>query len=56
MSDGKKILVDDNYIRESILDPQKEIVAGYEGIMPTFQGLLRDREIKGAIEFIKQQK
>lgn len=55
MSDGAKVLVDDNYIRESILEPQKKIVQGYEGIMPTFQGLLREREIKGVIEFIKQQ-
>ena len=56
MTDGTTVLVDDNYVRESILEPQKKIVQGYEGIMPTFQGLLREREIKGVVEFIKQQK
>lgn len=56
MSDGQKILVDQNYIRESILDPQKHIVKTYEGIMPTFQGLLREREILGVIEYIKSLK
>jgi cytochrome c oxidase subunit 2 len=56
MTDGQKIVVDQNYIRESVLDPQKHIVQGFEGIMPTFQGLLREREILGVIEFIKTLK
>lgn len=56
MTDGQKILVDENYMRESILEPQKHIVQGFEGIMPTFQGVLRERELKGVIEFIKKQK
>ncbi len=56
LSTGKSVLVDENYVRTSILDPQKDIVNGFEGVMPTFQGLLREREIKGAIEFIKSLK
>ncbi len=32
------VMADENYIRESILDPGAKIVAGYENIMPTFQG------------------
>lgn len=55
LSDGSTVLADENYIRESILDPQAKIVSGFEGIMPTFQGLLREREIKALIEFIKEQ-
>lgn len=53
MQDGSQIKVDENYIRESILEPQAHIVQGYEGVMPTYKGLLRDREVLGAIEFIK---
>jgi cytochrome c oxidase subunit 2 len=53
MTDGRSIKVDENYIRTSILQPQAAIVQGYEGIMPTYQGLLRDREILALIEFIK---
>lgn len=56
LADGKTAEADANYVRESILQPQAKIVAGYEGIMPTFQGLLRDREISSLIEFIKTQK
>lgn len=29
------------------------IVQGYEPIMPTFQGLLREREVLGLVEYIK---
>ncbi len=56
MSDGSSVLADENYLRESILQPQAKILAGYEGIMPTFQGVLRDREISALVEFIKAQK
>lgn len=52
-ADGKEYLVDENYIRESILYPNAVVVQGYEPIMPTFQGLLREREILGIIEYIK---
>jgi cytochrome c oxidase subunit II len=56
MTDGQKMTVDENYIRTSILEPQKMIVKGYGPIMPTYQGLLRPREIDGAIAFIKTLK
>ena len=56
MQDGAQVKVDENYIRESILEPQTHVVQGYEPIMPTFKGLLRDREVLGVIEFIKQLK
>lgn len=53
MSDHKQYLADENYIRESILNPQAKIVMGYEPIMPTYQGLLRDRELNALIAYIK---
>lgn len=53
MSDGKSFKVDENYIRTSILQPQAMIVQGFEPIMPSYQGLLRDREIQGLIAYIK---
>ncbi len=56
MTDGTTQHVDENYIRESILYPQKHIRTGFEGIMPTYQGLLRDREILGVIAYIKSLK
>ena len=52
-ADGKEYKVDENYIRNSILNPQAVVVQGYEPIMPTFQGLLREREILAVIEYMK---
>lgn len=54
-NDGTELEVDENYIRQSILQPQAKVRSGYQGIMPTFQGLLRDREISALVEFIKAQ-
>jgi len=49
--------LDENYIRESIFYPQMNIVKGFpNGNMPTFKGLIRDREIEGIIEYIKELK
>lgn len=56
MTDGTSVTVDYNYLREAILEPQAKIVAGYEPIMPTFKGLLRDRELLGVIQYIRTLK
>ena len=48
--------MEENYIRESILDPQADVVAGFEPVMPTYQGRLKDREITALIAFIKTLK
>jgi cytochrome c oxidase subunit 2 len=47
------IAVDENYIRESILEPQSKIVEGFPPSMPTFKGQLSDRRISGLVEYIK---
>lgn len=53
MNDGKEVLVNADYVRESMMLPQAKIVAGFDPIMPTFQGLLREHEIQGLMAFIK---
>ncbi|MDZ7638162.1 MAG: cytochrome c oxidase subunit II [Bryobacterales bacterium] len=49
-------VVDENYVRESILQPALKVRSGYEAIMPSFQGLLREREIQALSEYIKSLK
>ena len=56
MSDGSEVTVDENYIRESILNPQAKIVAGYQPVMPTFQGILDDRQVDALVAYIKSLK
>jgi len=50
---GAQVVVEENYLRESILNPQAKIVAGYEPVMPTYQGRLKDKEITAIIEYLK---
>jgi len=54
MSDGSRILMDENYMRESILNPKAKVVEGYQPVMPTFQGILKDRHIDALIAYIKK--
>jgi cytochrome c oxidase subunit 2 len=53
LTDGRTVVVDENYIRESILDPNAQVVKGYQPVMNSYKGLLSDREILALIEFIK---
>ncbi len=53
LEDGTTVVVDENYLRESILDPQAKIVKGYPSVMPSYQGQINDRQLTALIEFIK---
>src|SRR5439155_5207816 len=53
LRDGRTVLADENYLRESILQPEAKIVAGFEPIMPTFQGQVREEEILQLLAYIK---
>ena len=50
---GATVIADASYIRESIVNPLAKIVNGYEGIMPTFQGLATEDQIQQLIEYVK---
>jgi cytochrome c oxidase subunit 2 len=51
--DGQTVAVDEAYIRESILNPTAKISAGYQPIMPTFQGLVSEEGLLELIEYVK---
>ncbi len=53
MSDGLVVTVDENYVRESILQPQAKIVRGFQPVMPTFSGSLNDRQIDAIIAYMR---
>ena len=48
--------VDENYIRESILAPSAQIVAGYPPSMPNNYSTLTSEQLDNLIAFIKEQK
>ncbi len=53
LTTGQTVMMDDAYIRESILQPQAKIVAGFTPIMPTFQGLVTEEQLLQLIAYVK---
>jgi cytochrome c oxidase subunit 2 len=50
---GQKLVADEAYIRESILNPQAKIVMGFQPIMPTFQGQVSEEGLMQLVAYIK---
>ncbi len=53
LATGSRVEVDDAYLRESILNPSARVVAGYEPIMPSFQGQVSEEGVHQLITYIK---
>ncbi len=56
LQSGETVIADDQYIRDSILLPQSQIVAGYPSIMPTFQNVLSEEDIMKLVAYVKSLK
>ena len=53
LQDGSSAVVDEAYLRESILNSQAKVVKGYQPLMPTFQGLISEEGLVALIEHVK---
>ena len=53
LSDGTVVPADDRYIRNSILMPEKQLVAGYAPVMPSFAGQIGEEDLLKLIAYIK---
>lgn len=53
LESGETVTFDENYVRESILEPNAKISEGFQPVMPPFAGTLDDRQIDSIIEYIK---
>lgn len=53
LQSGHVVLADESYIRDSILLPQKDVVAGYAPVMPSFQGRISEEELMQIIAYIR---
>ena len=51
---GQAVSADESYIRESILLPQEKVVAGYQPVMPTYQGQISEEQLLQLVEYIKR--
>jgi len=54
LADGRELTADEPYIRDSILVPGKDVVAGYAPIMPSFAGQIGEEDILAIIEYIRE--
>jgi cytochrome c oxidase subunit II len=55
LASGDEVEADDAYLRESILQPNAKVVAGFEPIMPSFRGQLTEEQVLHLIAYIKSQ-
>jgi cytochrome c oxidase subunit II len=53
LNDGTMVTADENYLRESILTPAAKVTAGYQPVMPVFQGLVSEEQLLALIEYVK---
>lgn len=53
LQDGQFVRADDKYLRDSIVLPNSQITAGYEALMPTFQGRVTEGELFELIAYLK---
>jgi len=50
---GQTVTADDDYIRNSILNPSSQVVEGFQPIMPTFKGQVTEEQLNGLVAYIK---
>ena len=53
LTTGDTVLVDENYLRESIENPVAKVVEGYGPVMPSYAGRLSEEELTALIVYLK---
>jgi cytochrome c oxidase subunit 2 len=53
LQDGSTVLADERYVRDSILQPKREIAAGYEPVMPSFAGQIGEHDLLKLLAYIQ---
>lgn len=53
LSDGSTVTADDRYIRDSILQPKRQVVASFDPIMPSFAGVIGEDDLVRLVAYIE---
>ena len=53
LQDGRDLIADENYVRDSVLLPKKDVVAGFDPVMPSFAGQLEEEDIQAIVAWIR---
>jgi cytochrome c oxidase subunit 2 len=53
LQDGRVVVADENYIHDSIIEPLKDVVAGYAPIMPSYKGQLSEQQLLDLVQYLR---
>jgi cytochrome c oxidase subunit 2 len=53
LADGSSVDADDEYLRESVVDPGAKVVTGFTAIMPTYRQSLDDQQLMALVAYLK---
>ena len=53
LEDGRTVVADENYVRESILVPTAKVVSGFKPVMPSFQGQVSEEQLTSLVAYVK---
>jgi len=53
LEDGRTVVADENYVRESIVNPGAKVVSGFKPIMPTYQGQVSEENLDALVAYVK---
>jgi cytochrome c oxidase subunit 2 len=56
LADGQTVRFDERYVRESVLEPQKRVSAGFQPLMPSYQGQIGESDVLSLIAYLKSLK
>jgi cytochrome c oxidase subunit 2 len=52
LASGESVVADEDYVRESILNPAARVVAGYQPVMPTYQGQVTEEQLLALVAYV----
>lgn len=53
---GRSVTIDEEYLRESIVDPGAKVVRGYPNVMPTYKTSMPPEDVQATVEYLKTLK
>ncbi|HET8749047.1 MAG TPA: cytochrome c oxidase subunit II [Ramlibacter sp.] len=53
LQDGRSLVADENYVRDSILLPRKDVVAGFDPVMPSFAGQVNEEDLQALVAYVR---
>ncbi|HVV78082.1 MAG TPA: cytochrome c oxidase subunit II, partial [Pseudolabrys sp.] len=56
LTDGRRVLADENYLRDSMLLPSRDVAAGYPDIMPSFEGVVDEGKAVALIAWMRSNR